>query len=49
MSSNIFLSVCVFEMHPKVKIFYSYGVSENANSLDLVTNSLTMDCLFEAS
>ena len=25
----------------------TYGVSENANSLELVSNNLTMDCLFE--
>jgi hypothetical protein len=25
----------------------TYGVTENANSLELVTNNLTIDCLFE--
>ncbi len=26
---------------------YTYGVSENANSIELVSNNLSMDCLFE--
>ena len=30
-----------------VTMITTYGVSENANSLELVTNNLTMDCLFE--
>jgi len=30
-----------------VAMITTYGVSENANSLEVVTNNLTMDCLFE--
>ena len=30
-----------------VTMITTYGVTENANSLELVTNNLTMDCLFE--
>lgn len=29
-----------------ISMLTTYGVSENANSLELVTNNLTMDCLF---
>jgi len=31
-----------------VTMITTYGILENANSLELVTNNLTMDCLFEA-
>ncbi len=30
-----------------ITMITTYGVSENANSLEMVTNNLTMDCLFE--
>ncbi len=30
-----------------VALITTYGVLENANSLEIITNSLTMDCLFE--
>ncbi len=30
-----------------ITMITTYGVSENANSLELITNSLTMECLFE--
>ena len=30
-----------------VTMVTTYGVTENANSLEVITNNLTMDCLFE--
>ena len=30
-----------------VTMITTYGVAENANSLEVVTNNFTMDCLFE--
>ena len=32
-----------------VTIITTFGISENANSLEIVTNDFTMDCLFEHS